>query len=218
KKRDIYRCKNKSSGCNGKELNAKYLNEFVIKLLDELLLYNNKDKLEQVIKDSLDKRIQAERLRLKVLKEDDARDRLEIDKYTEVAQTSQGLAKEALMKEIRTRVENSLERQIAINDLANHLDKSLDGVVVNVERIISRYAEAKSDEYFKLKEFVFNIIDKITIGDDVVSVDIDLSWFLDNYSSEITLRIPVDRNLLARNKLSFTVFGGNDEEENKSAV
>lgn len=218
KKRDIYRCKNKQSGCKGKEINAKYLNDFIIQLLDEILLSGNKEELEAIIKKSLEDKIEAERIRLKVLKEDDNRDRIEIDRYSEIAQSTQGLAKEALMKEIRIRVENSLERQIAIKDLSNHLEKALDGVTINVDKVIERYSNCKNDEYYRLKEFVFNIIDKIIIGDNDILIDLDLSWFVDNYSSEITLRIPVNRDLLARNKMSDYRFYGKSYEEIRSNI
>lgn len=196
-----YRCSSRNKEkCNVMSINADYLNEFVLFILDFLYLNTENRKLEYLFNESVTNYIKEIDIRINNLLCDDETDRKEIEKFSSIADSTDGLARETMLSAVRERIENSLERQIAIKSLIKQKNAISEKPKFNIEKITSWYQRARnSNNPQELREFIYNNINKILISNELVTVRIDISKIAENYSSLLYYDISENRNVFTKN-------------------
>ena len=206
-KKAVYRCQKhhshyKEEKCDGKSINAEYLINYSIKLIDEILLVDNaKKRIEDAIKEKINLKKKEQKVHLKSLQEKLRDQNDEIDKLSVVAQQSSGVARDSLMKAIQSKMDDSLNLQISINEIKTKLDTKTDIQLIDLDEVITRYKEARETKNItEIRRILLDYMKRINLSDSSVEFLIDYRGFTLNYASELIESIKCERKIIAFNK------------------
>lgn len=204
KRREIYNCLNgKLKKCKVKEINGKYLEDYVLLQLDRLLLVPNaKPKLEKLIVGLIADNRKGIKKQIDTLEKQNIKEDYEIAKYLEIAENANEVAQKALLSEVALRKAKIKDRVNKITELSKMLQNVSSDYVISIDEMMIKYYEARKGNFDELKKCVFKLINKIYMSNEEIQIFIDLTNFISGYKEDLFYKIKVERDKVAYNRFS----------------
>ncbi len=215
-KRKIYRCANnfKEDKCKVKPINANYLDEYAIKLFDKVFISNDVIKnIKSVVKAKVDIINKEEELKLKTFNKELQNNNKEVDKLTLIAQQSTGLAKDTIMKAVKTKLDESIKLQSDIASLKAKIDNREKISFIDLNKMINEYKKAKDlNDIKEIRRITFIFIKQVIVTNERIDFIFDLRCFLRNYRDELIDRHSVERDKVALRRKKVMKVEANKNE------
>ena len=203
-RREVYNCRNrKAKSCKVKEVNAKYLEEYVLLHLDKLLVVPNaKERLTALIISIINENKKSIARLIDNYERQNIKENNEINKYLDIAETANEVAQKALLSEVAIRKGKVKDRENKIKELRESLDKVSGDYIISVDDMLKKYCKAREGNFDELKRCLFRLIRKIFISNEEIVTFIDLGNFITNYSEDVIYKIKIERDKVAFNRFS----------------
>ena len=206
--RDLYTCANygrkktNTSSCKVKALNSSYLNNYILKLLDNVFL---KETSVDEIKKFIVKKIHEYKIDLEGWIKNAINDyeiaKREIDRLSNIARQSTGTAKDSLMRAIELNLTESLQKQNDIKVKNEELNSIKEPDFVDIKKLIDKYKVARiAEDYISLREIILLMIESIIVSNEKVTILINYNKLVKNYSKDLISVNEEERDYIAYNR------------------